>query len=127
MYTVQTHRQDARPAVELVRMTPALRPAVVAAAAEDGHAVIHPTHAVLRGNEIVGYGSLGAVPMFFAWLDTHKLSGPESFRAWAAAEKLLVGRGPVCLPCMDDSPLLPFIARKGYVKIGTAHIHLKEF
>lgn len=128
MYTIApSKRLDARPVVELVTLTPSLLAAVRVAAAADGHGVIHPTHAVMRGAEAVGYASLGAVPMFFAWLDTQRLSGPESFRAWREAEKLLAGRGPVCMPCTAASPLFPFMAKKDYRDVGVAHIHLKDF
>ena len=100
-----------------------------AAAADQGHIVIHPTHGVWRGGESVGYASLGAVKLFFAWLDTQKLSAHESFNAWRQAELVLREQhaGPVCLPCTAGSPLLPFVERMGYRRLGTAHFHLKDF
>lgn len=129
MYRVQTiEATPPRAEVRLVPMTPALLPQVTAAAQADaGHILIAPSHAVMRSNEAVGYASLAVVPMFFAWLDTNKLSAPESFRAWRAAEEILKGQGTVCLPCTDSSPLLPFVSKKGYHRVGTAHLHLKEF
>jgi len=127
MYAVQTSgSRGRREAVTLAPITLILRAQVQAAAAADGHGVIHPTHAVLRGDEVVGYASLGAVKMFFAWLDTRKLSAPESFRAWRTAEDLLVGAGPVCLPCTLSSPLLPFVERMGYQRLAEARLHLKD-
>ena len=103
-------------------------PKLTAAAAEDRHVPMHPTHLVMRGREIVGYASLAAVPMMFAWLHTTKLRGPESFRAWRLAEEEMRRRGvkAVCLPCTHESPLLPFMERRGYKGIFDARIHLKE-
>lgn len=103
-------------------------PALAAVATEDKHVLIHPTHIVSRGTDIVGYASLGTVRMMFAWLDTNRLKAPESFRAWRMArtemERLHPGE-PVCLPCTFDSPLLPFVERMGYKGIFNARIHLK--
>ena len=63
--------------------------------------------------------------MMFAWLDTHKLKGPESFRAWRLAQEELRNmqarsgnEWPVALPVGLDSPLLPFTERMGYVRPG---------
>jgi len=104
-------------------------PALMEAARADGnHAVIDPTHVVLRGREIVGYGSLGRVRMMYGWLDTHKLKGPESFCAWRQAEaELRKLGGPICLPCTLTSPLLPFMERKGYQPLGNVRLFRKEF
>ena len=127
MYAVHTSGSlpRRREPVTLVPITLLLRAQVQAAAAADGHGVIHPTHAVRRGDEVVGYTSLGAVRMVFAWLDTRKLSAPETFRIWRESEKILSGMGPVCLPCTTSSPLLPFIERMGYQRLADARLHLK--
>lgn len=104
-------------------------PALTEAARADGnHAIIDPTHVIMRGGEIVGYGSLGRVRMMYGWLDTNKLKGPESFNAWrqAEAEMRKLG-GPVCLPCTLTSPLLPFMERKGYRPLGDVRLFRKEF
>lgn len=120
--------QLSRAEITVLPMQLAEFPAVAAAAAADGHILIHPTHVVKRGNEIVGYGSLGAVRMMFAWLDSKKLSGPESFRAWRQAETELKRMGgPIALPCTADSPLLPFVERMGYRGIFNARVHVKDF
>jgi hypothetical protein len=106
-------------------------PALDAAARADKHVLIHPTHIVLRSvpdrpPQIVGYASLGSVRMMFAWLDSNKLTAPESFRAWRMArEEMAKQGGPVALPCTFDSPLLPFVERMGYKGIFDARIHLR--
>jgi hypothetical protein len=124
---VQTTRPERAP-IEVVPVTQVHLQGLELLAKADGHGVIYPTHAVMRGDEeIVGYGSLGRVPMFFAWLHSRKLGPRESFEAWRQAEALLKGRGPVCVPCTDGSPLLPFLEKKGYSKVGTAHLFIKVF
>jgi hypothetical protein len=100
---------------------------VEAARGDGNHAVIDPTHIVMRAQEIVGYASLGKVRMMYAWLDTHKLSGLESFNAWRQAEEVLQGTGPIALPCALTSPLLPFMERKGYKPLGDVRLFRKEF
>jgi len=107
--------------------------ALMAAAEADGHVLIHPTHVVRKNGDIVGYASLARVRMMFAWLDTHKLKGPESFRAWRLAQEEIRqmqaqsgNQWPVALPCSFDSPLLPFVERMGYLGIGDCRLHLME-
>lgn len=99
-----------------------------ASRADGNHAVIDPTHVVTRGGEIVGYASLGKVRMLYAWLDTHKLSGPETFNAWRQAEEVLRQQaGVIACPCSLTSPLLPFMERKGYKPLGDVRLFRKEF
>ena len=87
MYAVHTAGKTAghRAPVRLEPITLLLQAQVRAAAAADGHGVIHPTHAVVRGDEVVGYTSLGSVKLVFAWLDTRKLSAPETLQVIAHA------------------------------------------
>ena len=100
--------------------------ALLHAAMEDHHRVIAPTHVVLRGEEeVVGYASLGGQALFFAWLDSRKLSAHESFRAWRQAEEVAHGRG-LCLAVSPDSPFLPFVERMGYERLGPAVLFLKR-
>jgi len=120
--------QLSRADITLLPMHSAQVPELAAAAAADGHVLIYPTHVVKRGSEIVGYASLGVVRMMFAWLDSKKLTGPESFRAWRQAEQELKHLGgPIALPCTADSPLLPFVERMGYRGIFNARVHVKDF
>jgi hypothetical protein len=118
-----------RPEILLRPLSPGQCPALVEAARADGnHAVIDPTHVVMRGDEIVGYGSIGRVRMFYAWLDTQKLSGMESFNAWRQAEMEMQRLGgPIACPCKLTSPLLPFMERKGYKPLGDVRLFRKEF
>lgn len=116
--------------IQVVPISAGQLPALRAAAAADGdHAVIHPTHRVDRAGELVGYASLGRVRLFFAWLDSQKLSAPESFSAWRQAEAILrqQNAGPIALACGPDSPLKPFVTKMGYRFAGDCGLYLKDF
>ena len=119
--------------VELVPFRPLAHGMALAYAAEsDRHQLIVPTHVVMKGGEIIGYGSLGAVKMFYAWMHTRKATPRDSFTAWRLAEQAMSDvnspdRSPlVCMPCEASSPFAPFLAHKGYRVLGTAQITLKE-
>jgi hypothetical protein len=129
MYAVQTSGSKAikREAIKLQPLTPAWRELVIEAATDDQHLVIAPTHAVVKGGKVIGYGSLGAVPMFFAWMHRRQATARDSFTAWqlAEAEMKRAGIQMVCMPCEAESPFAPFIQAKGYQKVGSATINLK--
>jgi len=111
----------------LLPMTPALLAQARAAAAADHHPLIVPTHAVVREGRVIGYGSLGAVRMFYAWMDSQHATPRDSFSAWRQAEELLRApyARPICLVCDADSPFAPFLKAKGYEVLGTSQICLK--
>lgn len=116
--------------VQLITLTPALRAELLkAAAADDGHGVIEPTHAVLRADAVIGYVSLGVVPMLYAWMDRNRATARESFTVWDLAEQHLkrAGHKSVCLPVESNSPFAPFTAKRGYQNLGVANFNLKTF
>ena len=126
----------AAPFIRLCPLTAGLRRPLARAALEDNHRVIAPTHVVVRStpqpaplegvaDEVVGYASLGAQALFFAWLHTRRLNKYESFRAWRLAEALAAGQG-LCLAVSPDSPLLPYVERMGYERLGEAILFLKR-
>ena len=131
--TPGTARGDARPTVELVPLTDALRAQTAAAAAADGHGVVAASHAVIRTARgdarptVVGYMSLGVVPMLFVWLDSRQVTPRETYAAWRLGADHLQGRGPVCVPCTEASPLRPYLERLGGQRVVTAHLYLKQF
>jgi len=124
------------PRVRLCPLTPGLRMPLQRAAAADRHRVIAPTHVVLRStprgeplggveDEVVGYASLGGHQLFFAWLHTRRLNKHESFRAWRLAEELAADKGLV-MAVSPESPLLPFVERMGYERLGPAVLFIKK-
>lgn len=98
------------------------------AAARDRHQVIAPTHVVMKDGAVLGYGSLGAVPMFLAWMDTRRATARDSFTAWQLAEADLAARGHgwVCMACEAASPFAPYLTKRGYTVAGTAQLCLKD-
>lgn len=55
------------------------RQILMAAAKEDNHFPLYPTHAVLKGSEIVGSLSVCSIPAVVAWLHTQKISHRNAF------------------------------------------------
>ena len=123
MNAVHTSRSP----VQLVPLTPELRVALDRAAAADGHRVLAPSHAVMKGGEILGGLSLGGVPTVFLWMDTQRAGPRDTYETWRAAANHLAGRGTVCVPCTAASPLRPFLARLAGNPVVTAELYLKGF
>ncbi len=103
--------------------------ALIAAAATDNHVPLVPTHLVEKNGEIVGYGSVGAVPMLFVWVHSQKVSARESRGLLNLGENLMAlqYKGPfICCPCTAESPFFPFMRRLGYQSVGEAGFFLKR-
>ena len=104
-------------------------PQLEAIAAGDGHTIVAPTHIVERAGEIVGYFSIGAVPMILAWAHTKRMRSRESIHALNVAENYLATVAPgatICVPCVAGSPFEPYMAGLGYRNFGQATINLKK-
>jgi hypothetical protein len=101
--------------------------AVQAAATRDDHVVLAPTHVVVRGGDIVGYGSLAAVPMLHVWLDSQRVKARESAMLLNMAEGILSAQGlrNVIVPCDPRSPFHPYMEKLGYTRLGTTTLNLK--
>lgn len=97
-------------------------------AAEDNHLVIGPTHLVTRGEEIVGYGSIGGVMLVTAWVHTGKVRARDSWGLLNTAENLAAGLGAaqIALPCAESSPFHPFLDGLGYARLGATTFNLKK-
>lgn len=95
-------------------------------AAEDNHAVIAPTHLVLKGEEVVGYVSINNLPMVLAWLSTKEMKARDSFSIINMSELLVQEQGwrSVCLPIDDTSPFLNVMPSIGYRTLSTGKVNL---
>lgn len=100
---------------------------LVSVAAEDAHTVIAPSHLVTRGQEIVGYASVGAIPMLHVWLKRGAVRPRESLMLLNLGEGLLAGKGHgnVIVPCWDGSPFAPYMERLGFSKLGATTLYTK--
>lgn len=97
------------------------------AASEDNHRVLAPTHVVTKSDEIVGYLSLGAVPVVHVWMDTKKVKVRDTLAVLTTMENIASnkGWGLICLPCSDQSPYLPFMDKFGYANLGKMNFCIK--
>jgi hypothetical protein len=98
------------------------------AAQKDNHLVIAPTHVVEKSGEIVGYLSMGVVPLIMTWQDTKKVNARDSVGLMAFMESVMASQraGVICLPCVSTSPYHPYIEKFGYVKAGEASFFFKN-
>jgi len=101
--------------------------ALLCAAAEDHHTVVGPTHIVVKGGQVVGYGSLGAVPMLNVWVHSAHVNKFESVRLLRQAESMLAALGArmVILPVDENSPFRKYVTKLGYKNLGNASYNLK--
>lgn len=102
---------------------------LIEASAQDNHRPICPTHLLEREGEILGYASIGCVPMVFCWVDSRKVRARQSFALLAQAEQLAAAYAPVnviCVPCTAESPFAPFMGRLGYHQLGEAMFLVKN-
>lgn len=104
------------------------RERVTAAAAEDQHLALFPTHALYTAaGEIVGCASLPWTPTIYCWTHTQKVKALDSTRALARIESITLGHGygSLILPCSESSPFFSVLPRRGYTNIGPAHFFQK--
>lgn len=94
-------------------------------AAQDGHAVIAPAYIVYKDDKIIG--CIGVVPSVLLWLDTDQTKIRDSLVVQNFYENILraAGNGIISLPCVEKSPLRPFIERVGYVDSGHTKLFFK--
>jgi len=90
------------------------------AARADGHGVISATHLVQKDGELVGYASIGAVPLLFTWLHTKKVRARETLGLLNTVEAVAAGKGArlVCMPCEESSPLFKYMESFGCTPAG---------
>lgn len=104
-------------------------PKLIAEAAADGHSILAPSHIIERGGEIVGYFSIGQIPLVLAWAHTKRMRSRESIHCLNLAENLIGSARPgavICVPCAERSPFGPYMAGLGYQTFGHATINIKK-
>lgn len=92
------------------------------AAAQDNHAVISPGSIVEKGDQIIGY--VGVVPSVLVWLDSHRAKVRDSLSVLNFFENQLA-QGTIMVPCVDGSPLKPYMGEVGYVRVPDVSVFLK--
>jgi len=115
---------------QLVRITDAaLAERVKAAAKEDGHRVIAPTHAVVKGGELVGAWSMAAVPLAMVWHHAEAMGVRDSLMVKLAADAAmgqLAPPGTYWLACDRESPLHGQLERSGYAPVWPTDIFVHQ-
>lgn len=108
-------------------------PEVLAALAKaDQHALIAPTHVFVKNGELIGYASLGVVPMILPWFDTRKCKAADSLYFINQLENLAANAMPnngqdlICVPFVPASPFTPYIGKLGYIDTGAAQLTFKK-
>ena len=96
-------------------------------AAKDNHGVFRPTHVATKNGEVVGYLSIGSVPLVYTWMHTQKVTPRDSVNALVFVEDVLkhVGADCVCMPCWENSPYYPYMEEFGYLKLITTTMFAK--
>ena len=95
-------------------------------AGADDHAIIAPTMVVEKGPQIVGY--LGTVPAVLIWLDSQRVKSRDSLIVANTYENILRAQGSdiIAVPCMNKSPLKPFLPKIGYTASANMTLFLKN-
>jgi hypothetical protein len=109
--------------------TPDQQVAVKHAARADGHALLAPTHAVLRDRQVIGYVSILAMPVVHVWMDSNAAGVRDSLSMLAQAEAIVRDRGAkhYYLPCQQESPFFPLLEKAGFVDLGgNAHLFHRQ-
>lgn len=90
---------------------------LVKKAAEDNHAgVYYPTHVSVKDGKIVGYLSIGAVPMVLCWQSTKEVKAMDSVRLVAFMEGVLTQFQSFAVPCDPESPYNKLLPKLGYIE-----------
>lgn len=96
-------------------------------ATADNHAVIGPTHAMMKGDKIIGYLSLNGMPNVHAWFDTKHPHALDSLKMIEMGELVLreAGVAGYTLLCAEESPFTPHLERMGFQKLGKTVLYVK--
>jgi len=102
--------------------------AIQTAARADNHEAIAPTHAMLKGDKIIGYLSVNGMPNVHAWFDTKNPHVMDSLKMIEMGELVLRENGITAysLLCAEESPFAPHLERLGFVKLGTTVLYIKQ-
>jgi hypothetical protein len=101
---------------------------LVTDAKEHNVQVIHATDILERGGEIVGYVSIGSMPVVHMYFNPTK-AVPQDYLTMMAYWEGVLARNNIhdfWLPCESTSKLLPFVERLGYMKTPLDNVFLKH-
>lgn len=111
------------------RLEPLTRPedvaAVLAAGRADNDGVCFPSHAVVRGGEVVGAVSLGVVPLVMLWNHSQKVGPRDSLHLKRVYDAMMLARGTPAyvIACNQRSPYHAHMERLGFKSIWATHLY----
>ena len=97
-------------------------------AAADDHIVLFATHVVEKNGEIVGYLSIGAVPIVNLWMDSKRVKSNDSIAVIGQLDAIMDDSGTPTyfMPCDEKSPYQPYMERSGFEAILKTVLHIKS-
>ena len=114
--------------VQLRPIRPGELAGLVAAAREDAHECVLPSHVVLKGGEIIGYvGLVHHVCLANVWMHSQKAGPLDSLAGLTALEALAAEHGGrvIVMPCDTKSPYYGKLGKLGYATLGESTITMK--
>lgn len=85
-------------------------------AESNNHAVYAPSHVCVKGGEIVGYLSIGMIPLVLTWQHTEKVGPTDSLLTLGFVQGTLQNFPYTCLPCDPASPYMRLLPKAGFKK-----------
>lgn len=87
--------------------------------------LVTPTHILHKGGDVVGYWSIGAVPLVLAW-HHNDLTASDSYHLVNTLQTVCNDRGHSnhLLGLSKHSPYVEYISRVGYQAFGRTNLYL---
>ena len=101
---------------------------LVELAAADDHIVLFPTHVVEKNGEIVGYLSIGAIPIVNLWMDSKRVKSTDSIAVIGQLDAIMDDSGTPTyyMPCSENSPYHPYMERAGFQAALKTNLYVKS-
>lgn len=114
------------PPTAMVPYLPQMEDKLRAAAKEDNHTAIAPTHVFIKENEIVGYCRVDVTCHW--WLHTKKCGIRDTLACTYQMEAVMRDRGITnyVMLCAESSPYQKLMEKGGYNKIGTTVLYQRD-
>lgn len=97
-------------------------------AADDNHVVLAPTHVVEKAGEIVGYLSVGAVPIVNVWMDSRRMGPADSVRVLSQLDAVMdyAGQPTYFMPCSQESPFHSVMDKIGFEHLMDTQLFVRK-
>lgn len=115
--------------VQILPVTPENFTSAIKAAQADAHGSYGLTDIIYKGGEIIGHLSLNGMPLVLPWMHSDKCKARDALYIMNFYENILKRSGMkgFAMPCVDGSPLQPYLERLGYKKMTkSVTMYLKE-